>query len=75
MSQQVKFLAGLKLDLANKASQSGLTPGALYFCTDEKKIFKATANNAYEAVNENIASINDLLKLSTSNFSGSKYFL
>ena len=54
-SQQVKFLAGLKLDLANKASQSGLTPGALYFCTDEKKIFKATANNTYEAVNEEVS--------------------
>ena len=54
-SQQVKFLAGLKSDLASKASQSGLTPGALYFCTDEKKIFKATANNAYEAVNEEVS--------------------
>ena len=51
---QVKFLAGLKSDFSSKLGASGLIPGALYFCTDEKKIFKATANNAFEAVNEEV---------------------
>ena len=54
MSQQVKFLAGSKTDLLAKFGEGSLTPGALYFCTDEKKIYKATAENAFEAVNEEV---------------------
>ena len=60
MSEQVKFLSGLKSQLKARAELGDLTPGALYFCTDEKKIFKATANNAYEAVNEEVYSGDEL---------------
>ena len=51
---QVKFLSGLKSQLASKAGSNELVVGALYFCTDEKKIFKAVTAGEYVAVNEEV---------------------
>ena len=51
---QVKFLSGLKDQLAAKQGSGELVAGALYFCTDEKKIFRAITNNHCEAVNEEV---------------------
>ena len=51
---QVKFLSGLKSQLASKAGSNELVVGALYFCTDEKKIFKAVSAGEYVAVNEEV---------------------
>ena len=72
MSQQVKFLAGFKSDLLSKYGEGTLTPGALYFCTDEKKIYRATANNAYAAVNEEVFAADDLPEVSSA-FLGKLY--
>lgn len=52
---QVKFLSGLKDQLSAKAKSNELVVGALYFCTDEKKIFKATSAGEYVAVNEEVS--------------------
>ena len=49
---QVKFLSGQKANLDTLKESSRLIEGALYFCEDTQRLYRAMSNNNYVAVDE-----------------------
>ena len=57
---QVRFFNGVKANLDVKANASELVVGGLYFTTDTNELFRATAENTYAAISEQLIVVNAL---------------